>query len=71
MLLSALGGAAGTLLGWLVTAIAARSNGWAVAIPPAVLFAGILVTIAVGAIAGVLPAVRAARTAPTAALASA
>ncbi len=71
MLLSALGGLAGTLLGWLVTAIAARSNGWAVAIPPAVLFAGILVTIAVGAIAGVLPAVRAARTAPTAALASA
>ncbi|MFJ6415829.1 ABC transporter permease [Paeniglutamicibacter sp. NPDC091659] len=71
MLLSALGGLAGTLLGWLVTAIAARSNGWVVAIPPAVLFAGILVTIAVGAIAGVLPAVRASRTAPTAALASA
>ncbi|MFF5792065.1 ABC transporter permease [Paeniglutamicibacter sp. NPDC012692] len=71
MLLSALGGLAGTLLGWLVTAIAARSNGWAVAIPPAVLFAGILVTIAVGAIAGVLPAVRASHTAPTAALASA
>lgn len=71
MLLSALGGAAGTLLGWLVTAIAARSNGWAVSIPPLVLVAGVLVTIAVGAIAGVLPAVRAARTAPTAALASA
>lgn len=71
MLLSALGGLAGTLLGWLVTAIAARSNGWAVSIPPAVLFSGVLVTIAVGALAGVLPAVRASRTAPTAALASA
>ena len=71
MLLSALGGLAGTLLGWIVTAIAARSNGWAVSIPPAVLCAGVLVTVAVGALAGVLPAVRASRTAPTAALASA
>lgn len=71
MLLSALGGLAGTLLGCVVTAIAARSNGWAVSIPPLVLVAGVLVTIAVGALAGVLPAVRAARTAPTAALASA
>ena len=68
MLLSALGGLAGTALGWLITGIAARSNGWSMAIPIGVLFAGIGVTIVVGAIAGLLPAVRAARTPPTTAL---
>ena len=68
MLLSAYGGVAGTALGWIITAIAARANGWSLAIPPLVLVAGVLVTIAVGAIAGVLPAMRAARTSPTAAL---
>ena len=59
---------AGTVLGWVITAIAAGANGWSLAVPPLVLIAGVLVTIAVGAIAGVLPAVRAARTSPTAAL---
>ena len=68
VLLSALGGLAGTVLGWVITAIAAGANGWSLAVPPLVLIAGVLVTIAVGAIAGVLPAVRAARTSPTAAL---
>ena len=68
MLLSAYGGLAGTALGWIITAVAAKSNGWVMAIPGEVLVAGIAVTIAVGAIAGVLPAVRAARTSPTAAL---
>jgi len=70
MLLSAYGGIAGTLLGWLITAMVAAGNGWPVSIPPAVLFAGITVTILVGAIAGVLPAMRAAKTSPTAALSS-
>ena len=70
MLLSAYGGIAGTMLGWLITAMVAAGNGWPVSIPPAVLFAGITVTILVGAIAGVLPAMRAAKTSPTAALSS-
>lgn len=70
MLLAAYGGLAGTALGWLITAITARSNGWIVAIPGEVLVAGVAVTIVVGAIAGVLPAVRAAKTSPTAALSS-
>jgi len=70
MLLSAYGGLAGTALGAIITAIVAASNGWALAIPPAVLVAGIAVTVLVGAIAGVLPAIRAARTSPTAALSS-
>ncbi|WP_066299937.1 MULTISPECIES: ABC transporter permease [Arthrobacter] len=70
MLLSVYGGLAGTFLGWVITAIAAYSNGWAMAIPPEVLAAGVVVTVAVGAVAGVLPAMRAARTSPTAALSS-
>lgn len=68
MLLSAYGGFAGAILGWVITAIAAGANGWKLAIPPAVLFAAVGVTIAVGAIAGLLPAIRAAKTSPTAAL---
>ncbi len=70
MLLAAYGGLAGTLLGWLITAIVARGNGWLVEVPPLVLVAGVVVTVVVGAIAGVLPAMRAARTSPTVALAT-
>lgn len=70
ILLSACGGLAGAVLGWFITAIVARANGWALAIPPQVLALGVVVTIGVGAVAGVLPAVRAARTSPTAALSS-
>lgn len=68
MLLAAYGGVVGTVLGWLITAGVALGNGWLVAIPPGVLVAGASVTVVVGAIAGVLPAIRAARTSPTAAL---
>lgn len=68
MLLAAYGGVVGTVLGWLITAVVARGNGWLVAIPPGVLIAGVSVTVVVGAVAGVLPAIRAARTSPTAAL---
>ena len=68
MLLAAYGGLAGTLLGWLITAVVARGNGWLVEVPAVVLVAGVLVTVIVGAIAGVLPAMRAARTSPTVAL---
>ena len=68
MLLSAYGGIAGVALGWIITAVAAKANGWVVAIPPEVLVIAVAVTVAVGAVAGLLPAVRAARTSPTAAL---
>lgn len=68
MLLAAYGGVVGTILGWLITAVVARGNGWLVAIPPGVLVAGVTVTVVVGAVAGMLPAIRAARTSPTAAL---
>jgi putative ABC transport system permease protein len=68
ILLAAYGGLAGTLLGWGITAVVAQSNGWLVAIPPGVLLAGVGVTMLVGAVAGMLPAIRAAHTSPTAAL---
>ncbi|MBD7952290.1 ABC transporter permease [Oerskovia rustica] len=70
MLLSALGGVAGAVLGWVITAVVARTNGWSLAIPSEVPAMGVVVTILVGAVAGVLPAVRASRTSPTAALSS-
>ena len=68
MLLAAYGGIAGVTLGWFITAIVSRSNGWLTDIPGEVLVAGVGATVAIGAVAGVVPAVRAARTPPTAAL---
>lgn len=68
VLLAALGGLAGTALGVIITAATSRLNGWMVSVPTSVLLAGVVVTIVVGAIAGILPAIRASRTAPTAAL---
>ena len=48
--------------------IAAAINDWPFALPPLVIAAGLGVTILIGAVAGLYPAVRAARTPPTAAL---
>ena len=68
ILLALCGGVAGTAIGWVITAIVAGANGWLVTVPPAVLAAGVVATVVVGAVAGALPAARAARTSPTAAL---
>ncbi|WP_104092499.1 ABC transporter permease [Arthrobacter sp. GMC3] len=68
LLLSAMGGVVGAALGTGVTAIIATANGWPVAVPWPVLGAGVLATLAIGAIAGLYPAIRAARTPPTTAL---
>lgn len=70
LLLSALGGVAGAVLGLAVTAAYALSRNWPTVVPPWVLGGGILATLAIGAVAGLYPAVRAARLAPTTALAS-
>ncbi|MCT1777127.1 ABC transporter permease [Brachybacterium sp. p3-SID957] len=68
VLLATYGGIAGIVLGGACTLTVSLSNGWTPTIPPLVPLLGIVVTILVGAIAGVLPAMRAANTSPTAAL---
>jgi putative ABC transport system permease protein len=71
LLLSLLGGAAGVLLGYLVTGAYATTQKWPTVVPLWALAGGVAATVVIGAIAGWYPAVRAARLAPTEALAAA
>ncbi|MCW2879752.1 MAG: hypothetical protein JWQ95_3852, partial [Sphaerisporangium sp.] len=68
ILLSALGGAAGVAMGVIATAIYANVKAWATVVPPLAWAGGLGAAIAIGAIAGLLPALRAARMQPTEAL---
>lgn len=68
VLLAACGGFAGLLAGAASTAVYASNRGWAVVIPPLAWGGGIGAAVVIGAIAGLLPALRAARMSPTAAL---
>jgi putative ABC transport system permease protein len=68
ILLAAGGGAAGVAAGSLATAIYAHVKDEAVVIPAEAWAGGIAATLAIGALAGLLPAVRAARMSPTEAL---
>ncbi len=70
LLLSLAGGAAGVLLGFAVTAFYATTQAWPTVVPVWALLGGVAATVAIGALAGWYPAVRAARLAPTEALAS-
>jgi putative ABC transport system permease protein len=70
ILLALGGGAAGILIGVLATAIYASSKGWAVVIPASAWAGGIGAALLIGALAGVLPAIRAARLSPSEALRS-
>ena len=68
VLLGAVGGAAGVLLGALVTVALAQNRGWQPIVPPVAAALGLAAAIGVGALAGLYPALRAARMAPTEAL---
>lgn len=68
LLLASLGGALGCAIGIGVTAAMAAANGWPFSLPVVAVAGGLGVTIVIGALAGVYPAVRASRTPPTAAL---
>jgi putative ABC transport system permease protein len=68
LLLSTLGGAVGTVIGALATAIYAVTQHWSVQIPALALYGGIGAALVIGAVAGLYPSMRAARLSPTEAL---
>jgi len=68
LLLALLGGAGGVVLGALVTAGYATRQHWQVVVPLSGVAGGVGAALALGAIAGLYPAVRAARLSPTNAL---
>ena len=70
VVLSLLGGGAGTILGLLATAFYATDQGWPVVVPGYAVAAGLGGAVLIGVIAGVYPAIRASRLTPTQALAA-
>ncbi|GLZ75977.1 ABC transporter permease [Actinorhabdospora filicis] len=70
LLLSALGGVGGAVLGIAVTGLYAGTQDWPMVVPAWASAGGVGVTLLIGAVAGLYPAIRAARLAPTEALAT-
>jgi putative ABC transport system permease protein len=68
ILLSLAGGAAGVAIGAVATAAYAHGRGEAVVIPLQAWAGGLAAAVIIGALAGLLPAIRAARLSPTQAL---
>jgi len=68
IMLSVAGGATGVLAGAAATAAYAHAHGEAVVIPPGAWGGGLAAAVVIGALAGLLPAIRAARLSPTRAL---
>ena len=68
ILLALAGGAAGVAAGSAATAAYAHAKGWAIVIPPVGWAGGLGAALLIGAAAGLLPALRAARLSPTQAL---
>lgn len=70
LLLSALGGLGGVLIGTAVTVVFAAGRDWPAVVPAWATGGGLAATLVIGAIAGLYPAIRASRLAPTEALAA-
>jgi putative ABC transport system permease protein len=68
ILLALAGGSAGDIAGGAATAVYAHAKGWAVVIPADAWAGGLAAALLIGAAAGLLPAIRAARLSPTQAL---
>jgi putative ABC transport system permease protein len=68
VLLSVIGGVAGTVFGSVATALYAASQHWSVQIPALALYGGVGAALVIGCIAGLYPSMRAARLSPTEAL---
>jgi putative ABC transport system permease protein len=68
LLLAAIGGAAGAVLGAVATAVWAVAQGQPAVIPPEAIFGGLLASLLIGTVAGLYPATRASRLSPTEAL---
>jgi putative ABC transport system permease protein len=68
ILLALIGGAVGVGLGVLSTAVYASTKGWTVVVPTVAWTGGLGSAVIIGAVAGLLPALRAARMSPTEAL---
>jgi len=68
LLLGLLGGSGGVLLGAAVTAVYASTRSWSLVIPAYGMALGLAAALLIGAVAGLYPAMRAARMAPTDAL---
>ena len=68
VLLAFVGGALGAIVGAAITFVAAQGQQWTPTVPPLALWGGPAAAVLIGAIAGLYPAIRAARLAPTDAL---
>jgi putative ABC transport system permease protein len=68
MLLAIIGGAAGVGLGAAATAIYAHTKHWRTVVPAVAWTGGLGAALLIGVLAGLLPALRAARMSPTQAL---
>jgi putative ABC transport system permease protein len=70
LLLACVGGAMGIIVGMIVTAVYASTQGWYIVIPQSAIYIGIGSSVLIGGVAGFYPAMRAANMSPTEALRS-
>ncbi len=68
VLLCLIGGVVGVALGIASTSVYAHTKGWATVVPPEAWLGGFAASLIIGAVAGLMPALRAARMSPTHAL---
>lgn len=68
LFIAAIGGLSGILVGVAATVIYASVKGWAALVPPESVIGGLAAALIIGSVAGLYPAVRAARLSPTEAL---